>query len=218
MENLAERITIFLAAHNYIAEDKKDWCHYVVIKFLMSALSLCFLIPIGSLVVGWIGSILYTFTFRFLRARTGGYHAKTPHGCLITSVILQILFLSLSICMPDASLFIFVAIISGLSIALIGPVNHPELHLSSAEMSALRPRILFACCLYFNSVFPHPFCKSYLGGMYRFFYFFGCAIAGIFRIWIWRAIILLYEVYHFKGGLFNGKERICYSQNWSAGP
>ena len=30
MENLAERITIFLAAHNYIAEDKKDWCHYVV--------------------------------------------------------------------------------------------------------------------------------------------------------------------------------------------
>ena len=141
MENLAEKITIFLAAHNYIAEDKKDWCHYVVIKFLMSVLSLCLLIPIGSLVVGWIGSILYTFTFRFLRARTGGYHAKTPHGCLITSVILQILFLSLSICMPDASLFIFVAIISGLSIALIGPVNHPELHLSSAEMSALRPRI-----------------------------------------------------------------------------
>ena len=86
MENLAEKITIFLAAHNYIAEDKKDWCHYVVIKFLMSALSLCLLIPIGSLVVGWIGSILYTFTFRFLRARTGGYHAKTPHGCLITSV------------------------------------------------------------------------------------------------------------------------------------
>ena len=182
MENLAEKITIFLAAHNYIAEDKKDWCHYVVIKFLMSVLSLCLLIPIGSLIVGWIGSILYTFTFRFLRARTGGYHAKTPHGCLITSVILQILFLSLSICMPDASLFIF------------------------------------ACCLYFNSVFPHPFCKSYLGGMYRFFYFFGCAIAGIFRIWIWRAIILLYEVYHFKGGLFNGKERICYSQNWPAGP
>lgn len=35
MENLAEKITIFLAAHNYIAEDKKDWCHYVVIKFLM---------------------------------------------------------------------------------------------------------------------------------------------------------------------------------------
>ncbi len=65
MENLAEKITIFLAAHNYIAEDKKDWCHYVVIKFLMSVLSLCLLIPIGSLVVGWIGSILYTFTFRF---------------------------------------------------------------------------------------------------------------------------------------------------------
>ena len=94
----------------------------------MSVLSLCLLIPIGSFVVGWIGSILYTFTFRFLRARTGGYHARTPHGCLITSVILQVLFLYLSICMPHTSLFVLVAIISGFSIVLIGPANHPELH------------------------------------------------------------------------------------------
>lgn len=157
---------------------------YVVIKFLMSALSLCFLIPIGSLVVGWIGSILYTFTFRFLRARTGGYHAKTPHGCLITSVILQILFLSLSICMPDASLFIFVAIISGLSIALIGPVNHPELHLSSAEMSALRPRIYlrvafiliaFALILFVNPVWA------------------GCIAFSIFSV----ALLLAFSAYGF---------------------
>lgn len=184
MENLAEKIAIFLTAHNYIAEDKKDWCHYVVIKFLMSALSLCLLIPIGSLVVGWIGSILYTFTFRFLRARTGGYHAKTPHGCLITSVILQILFLSLSIYMPDASLFIFVAIISGLSIVLIGPVNHPELHLSSAEMSALRPRIYlrvsfilitFALVLFVNPVWA------------------GCIAFSIFSV----ALLLAFSAYRF---------------------
>ena len=65
MENLAEKITIFLAAHNYIAEDKKDWCHYV--SYLsFSCLSFLFALDsYGSLVVGWIGSILYTFTFPF---------------------------------------------------------------------------------------------------------------------------------------------------------
>lgn len=184
MENLAEKITVFLAAHNYIAEDKKEWCHYVVIKFLMSVLSLCLLIPIGSFVVGWVGSILYTFTFRFLRARTGGYHARTPHGCLITSVILQVLFLYLSICMPHTSLFVFVAIISGFSIVLIGPANHPELHLSSAEMSALRPRIYlrvaFALAIFALAFLVNPVWA-------------GCIAFSIFSV----ALLLAFSAYGF---------------------
>lgn len=184
MENLAEKITVFLAAHNYIAEDKKEWCHYVVIKFLMSVLSLCLLIPIGSFVVRWFGSILYTFTFRFLRARTGGYHARTPHGCLITSVILQVLFLYLSICMPHTSLFVFVAIISGFSIVLIGPANHPELHLSSAEMSALRPRIYlrvaFALAIFALAFLVNPVWA-------------GCIAFSIFSV----ALLLAFSAYGF---------------------
>lgn len=99
------------------------------------------LLPLGALIVGWGGTLFYTFVFRFLRARTGGYHAKTPHGCLLGSVCCQSVMLFLSAHMPDPVVSAFIAGFSCLSIALFGPANHPELHLSEKELKALQPRI-----------------------------------------------------------------------------
>lgn len=103
--------------------------------------SLVLLLPLGALIVGWGGTLFYTFVFRFLRARTGGYHAKTPHGCLLGSVCCQSVMLFLSAHMPDPVVSAFIAGFSCQSIALFGPANHPELHLSEKELKALQPRI-----------------------------------------------------------------------------
>lgn len=113
----------------------------MLIKNIMSIASLVLLLPLGALIVGWGGTLFYTFVFRFLRARTGGYHAKTPHGCLLGSVCCQSVMLFLSAHMPDPVVSAFIAGFSCLSIALFGPANHPELHLSEKELKALQPRI-----------------------------------------------------------------------------
>ena len=112
----------------------------MLVKKMMSITSLV-LLPLGALIVGWGGALFYTFVFRFLRERTGGYHAKTPHGCLLSSVCCQSVMLFLSTRMPDPVVSAFVAWFSCLSIALFGPANHPELHLSEKELKALQPRI-----------------------------------------------------------------------------
>ena len=78
MEHLAETMTDFLLRRKYITEEQTEWCHYMLIKNIMSIASLVLLLPLGALIVGWGGTLFYTFVFRFLRARTGGYHAKTP--------------------------------------------------------------------------------------------------------------------------------------------
>lgn len=88
MEHLAETMTDFLLRHKYITEEQAEWCHYMLVKKMMSITSLV-LLPLGALIVGWGGALFYTFVFRFLRERTGGYHAKTPHGCLLSSVCCQ---------------------------------------------------------------------------------------------------------------------------------
>ena len=49
--------------------------------------------------------------------------------------------LFLSTQMPDSVVSAFVAGFACLSIALFGPANHPELHLSAEELKALQPRI-----------------------------------------------------------------------------
>ena len=141
MEHLAETMTDFLLRRKYITEDQTEWCHYMLIKNIMSIASLVLLLPLGALIVGWGGTLFYTFVFRFLRARTGGYHAKTPHGCLLGSVCCQSVMLFLSAHMPDPVVSAFIAGFSCQSIALFGPANHPELHLSEKELKALQPRI-----------------------------------------------------------------------------
>lgn len=141
MEHLAETMTDFLLRRKYITEEQTEWCHYMLIKNIMSIASLVLLLPLGALIVGWGGTLFYTFVFRFLRARTGGYHAKTPHGCLLGSVCCQSVMLFLSAHMPDPVVSAFIAGFSCLSIALFGPANHPELHLSKKELKALQPRI-----------------------------------------------------------------------------
>ena len=96
MEHLAKTMTDLLLRHKYITEEQAEWCHYMLVKNMMSIASLVLLLPFGALIAGWGGVLFYTFVFRFLRERTGGYHAKTPHGCLFSSVCCQSVMLFLS--------------------------------------------------------------------------------------------------------------------------
>ena len=109
MEHLAETMTDFFLQHKYITEEQTEWCRYMLVKNMMSIASLVLLLPLGTLIVGWGGVLFYTFVFRFLRERTGGYHAKTPHGCLLSSVCCQSVMLFLSTRMPDSVVSAFVA-------------------------------------------------------------------------------------------------------------
>ncbi|MDD4850394.1 MAG: accessory gene regulator B family protein, partial [Gemmiger sp.] len=98
--------------------------------------------------VGWVGSFLFTFTFRFLRMRTGGYHAKTPKGCFVSSVCTMLLSLLVVQKIHGYAAFLLFSIPSAIAILLLAPANNAELHLSPKEIAALRPvifaRLLFA--------------------------------------------------------------------------
>lgn len=141
MEHLVAKATAYLIQHHYVEDQDAEWCHYMLIKRMMNVISFVLLVPLGALIVGWFGSVLYTITFRFLRARTGGYHARTPYGCLLASICVQTLMLVLSKEISQPVGYIFVVTLSCLAIAVLGPANHPELHLSESEMEELRPRI-----------------------------------------------------------------------------
>ena len=80
-------------------------------------------------------------TKEILRQRTGGYHARTPHGCLLVSFVLQVLFSLLAAATKDLYVLTTVILLSEVAIFLLGPANHPELHLSAKELKAVKPRM-----------------------------------------------------------------------------
>lgn len=141
MERMVEQLTLWLQEKHYIAPEQLEWCHYMLMQCLMSFLSLCLLLPISVVLVGVWGAVFYTATFRLLRQRTGGYHARTPHGCLFASLVVQILFSLLATTTKDIPVSASVILLSEAAIILLGPANHPELHLSSKELEAVKPRM-----------------------------------------------------------------------------
>ena len=72
METLATSVTRFFLQKHYIEPDQAEWFQYGLIRRMIGSLTFLLLLPIGAIFVGWIGSFLYLYSFRFLRTRTGG--------------------------------------------------------------------------------------------------------------------------------------------------
>lgn len=141
MEAFSESLTRYFLCKGFISKEQVPWCHYMIAHYAMNFISLAWLIPVGALVSGWSTSLAFVLSYRFLRSRTGGYHAKTPLGCMSAATAIQISALAI---LPHlhhhiatwAALLVFSALIIKLS-----PANNAELHLSAEEVQALAPRI-----------------------------------------------------------------------------
>ena len=141
VEQTVRRLIRWLLTKQYIKPEQSEWCHYMLIQYIMSILSLFLLLPVSAVIVGVWGAVFYTATFRILRQRTGGYHARTPHGCLLVALVLQVLFSLLAAATKDIYALTMVILLSEVAIFLLGPANHPELHLSAKELKAVKPRM-----------------------------------------------------------------------------
>lgn len=140
METLAASVTRFFLQKHYIESEQAEWFQYGLTRRMIGGFTFLLLLPVGAILAGWIGSFLYLYTFHFLRTRTGGYHAKTPHGCFLTS--LGTMFAALTLANNLHSLFTvgvasFTAV---LFIFVLAPANNASLHLTANEIAAIRPR------------------------------------------------------------------------------
>ena len=143
MEALAERLTNCLLRKNFITASQSKWCHYMIIHRAMNIISLIVLIPLGAFISDWATSLCLVLGYRFLRSRTGGFHAHTPHGCLLSAVAIQVISL---LCLPVLStaafaIKIMLRVCSCVSIILLAPSNNAAVHLTAREIKALKVSI-----------------------------------------------------------------------------
>ena len=140
MEPLAIKVTHFFLQKQYIEPDQADWFQYGLARRMMGCLTFLLLLPLGAALSGWVGSFLYLYTFRFLRTRTGGYHAKTSHGCLLTSLCTMFFAMTLSKILYPPILAGLVLLAAALCILMLAPTNNALLHLTDHEIAAIRPK------------------------------------------------------------------------------
>lgn len=142
MEALSKRLTRFFLQRHYIESGQAEWLQYGLTRRMMGLLTFVLLLPVGAIFVGWLGSFLYVLTFRFLRTRTGGYHARTPHGCLLSSLGTMVLSLTLAKSISSPILSAIILIVPAFYILMFAPANNAALHLTEIEIAAIRPKVV----------------------------------------------------------------------------
>lgn len=143
MEKISKNISLYLFHHNLIYENQIEWCQYIITNHMMGFLSFIVLVSLGALVSNFFSSLIFFFFFRFLRSRTGGFHAKTPFGCIVASSLNQIAFLLLSQVNSTKSFLWILCIPTIIIIFSLSPANNANLHLSSHEFLSLKPKIYY---------------------------------------------------------------------------
>lgn len=164
VEHLAEDMTQYFLTHDYITADQTDWCRYAILHRGMNLLSFALMSAVGAVVAGWPASLVFTFCFRFLRVRTGGYHAKTPSGCLLVSTCIQLLGLTIARQLQNPFLLLATAALSAAVIVKTAPANNAALHLTPAELAALCPMIRTRVLLVLAAGGALWACEPLLGG------------------------------------------------------
>lgn len=141
MEKIAEKLTCWFFSKGIIQEDQIQWCHYMIVHRTMNLVSLIWLVPVGSLVSEWYTSLAFVLSYRLLRSRTGGYHARTSLGCLCIATSLQLSILSVIPYIASPIYLIPALVVCSLVIVFFSPENSNSIHLSPAEIKALVPQI-----------------------------------------------------------------------------
>lgn len=143
MEKFSKTLSLYLYNHDLIYKNQIAWCQYILINRIMGLLSFIILVPLGSIVFNFSTSFVFFCFFRFLRSRTGGFHAKTPCGCIVASSVNHITFLLLAHASSKISILWILCIPTSIIIFSLSPANNANLHLSSTEFLLLKSKIFF---------------------------------------------------------------------------
>ena len=153
MEALAARIAAFCLQKHYIEPDQIAWLQYGLMRRLMGMVTFLLLLPVGAFFDGWGSTFLFLLVFRFIRMRTGGYHAKTPTGCLLGSTFTMIVSLEFAkrlhpvsnfICLATASILILRLAIVMLSACLLLFFREPIAYRVTSAILAVAVALLIS--------------------------------------------------------------------------
>lgn len=139
MENLCFILVKKLVYLSNLSKDDDDIEVYVygLLTFLYTLLPLIVLLIIALLFGKLCEMLSWVIAFLYLRKYAGGYHAKTPTNCFISSILLGITSLFVCVNIPFVSIEIYIngIVINYVILALLSPATNKN----------FKPQIQFQC-------------------------------------------------------------------------
>lgn len=142
IHRFAKKSAQYFTSNGLIKKSKYEWCIYAIEKRLISLSAISSMLLLGSLIYGWISTVIFIVTFQMLRKNTGGYHANNNTKCFFLSNI--ILLVSLQGIKWTKSLYevqVIMLLVSILTLLTLAPVNHPNMHFTSEELAMNKQKV-----------------------------------------------------------------------------
>lgn len=138
MHSLLYRFSLYCVEGKIISQHEVDWLVYGLEKRITTTVTSVFFFLIGMRLANTLSVVSFLISFYFLRVRTNGYHANSFLGCLLISLILEIIFLTLVLPVLNTFIFILLNLNNLVIIFLFAPFANLNMHLDEAELSACR--------------------------------------------------------------------------------
>lgn len=144
--NISERVVNHLICKNIIKDDEHDIYQYGLNRFFTICLNIVTILILGIIFNQVLQGIIFAFSFMALRTYTGGYHAKTPVRCYITTSISIIITLAVIKFIPiNRFVCLGLLIFSCLLIMLLSPIGCSNKPLDEIETVVYKRRTVIIC-------------------------------------------------------------------------
>jgi len=138
-EIMIEKIAIDLVGQmadtKLIHKDMEERYVYVTICWMEKFITIGTIILISIAVQKFLPTLFFLIFFLGLRKRTGGYHFDKFYQCYLASVLSYLAILGISTSLAAYPQWLLgMLLLAMLGIGMIGTVNHPNMHMDSAEL------------------------------------------------------------------------------------
>ncbi len=159
---MVEKIAVGLVGQmteaKLIHKDMAERYIYVSICWMEKFITLGTMILISIVVQKFLPTLFFLIFFLELRKRTGGYHLNKFYQCYLATVASYLIILAVSSSLASHPKWLFGMLLLAMTgIAIIGTVNHPNMHMDSEELKEskhaariivlLEGSIIFGCVL-----------------------------------------------------------------------
>ena len=141
MKGISIKISSFLCENNIVEKDKQELYTYALEIFLSSTLHIFTTLFIGFICGMPLESLTMYLVFSLVRRYAGGFHAKTPLRCYLTSVaaiILMLILIKVFTKLENDMVFYVTLTISNLTIWIASPIESTNKKLSYKEKKVFK--------------------------------------------------------------------------------
>ena len=136
IEKIAIDLVDQMTETKLIHKDMAERYIYVAICWMEKFITIGTIILISIAVEKFLPTLFFLLFFLGLRKRTGGYHLDKFYQCYLASVLSYLVILDISTSLVGYPQLILGMLLFAMSvIGIIGTVNHPNMHMDSAQLA-----------------------------------------------------------------------------------